>query len=433
MKCFFIVDAQNDFLPKGSFNSRDDYMDALNKINAIRLRLHNCTEKDLMKLNNCKHMMQYQPNKLLKENIVHYHQCSHDIDDDQRVGDILLFPCDDRMVTNCSNGVSALNVCSGLQKQPAQGTVNQVGDVSNHSGCADTPQYTTPNDANNVTLLNSTEDSNNGASANFTLNILSVDYHPQHHISFAETHRNVFEQISKNGGIKKSSAILNGVTQVPSHTEGDGLAVFEGEAACDDDGMLRHDDGDEGEVQHELQADLLQSAFLEKHKILNLTDVMKNINNIKSTRYIYKNVNSVSDIKEYSKLNFLNQSIDVWPVHCVRNTWGCKIHPNLIRHINDIVIKKADTDNHDSHTIFENSEINEKILKLLNGLNIKSVYICGFIFEYCVKETALSFLNLGFDTYIVEDATAYLFGREEDKDYLKEKGVKFVNSSTMFA
>ncbi|ANQ07924.1 Uncharacterized protein PCOAH_00021480 [Plasmodium coatneyi] len=427
MKCFFIVDAQNDFLPKGSFNSRDDYMDALNKINAIRLRLHNCTEKDLIKLNNCKHMMQYQPDKLLKENIVQYHQCSNDIDDDHREGDILLFPWDGSTISSCSNGLSALNGCSGLHKQPAQGTINGVDVIPNYSH-NDEHMYNHHSDGshpnkgetNNVVTSNGTKESTDGENAKFALNILSVDYHPQCHISFAETHRIMFEQINKNKGIKKSSVEMN-------------LAPFEEEA----EGMLGDDHGDEsdgGEVQHAEQADLQeQFTFLKKHKILNLTDVMKNLHNIKSTKHIYKNVNSVSDIKEYSKLNFLNGSIDVWPVHCVRNTPGCKIHPNLIRHMNDIVIKKADTENHDSHTIFENREINEKILKLLKGMNIKSVYICGFIFEYCVKETALSFLNFGFDTYIVEDATAYLFGREEDKDNLRKKGIKFVNSSTMFA
>ncbi|GAB66132.1 pyrazinamidase/nicotinamidase, partial [Plasmodium cynomolgi strain B] len=437
MKCFVIVDAQNDFLPKGSFNSRDDYMNALNKINAIRLRLHNCTEKDLMKLNTCKHMMQYQPDKLLKENIVQYHQCSNDIDDEQREGDILLFPWNDRVMTSCSNGLSALNGCNGLHKQPTQGTVNGVEGMPNghHSDFSHTPEDIARNDThmynhhpseshpkleeNKVALLNGTKESTNEATAKFAVNILSVDYHPQYHISFAETHRIVFEQINKNRGIKNSSVKKNGhgLPQVSSHDQVNRVAIFEeedegvrpDEAEYHDEGVLDegHGDGPDGEVQPTQQTDLLQAAFLKKHKIFNLSDVMKNIANIKSTKYIYKNVNSVSDIKDYSKLNFLNESIDVWPVHCVRNTSGCKIHPSLIRHMNDIVIKKADTENHDSHTIFENREINEKILKLLKGLNVKSVYICGFIFEYCVKETALSFLNLGFDTYIVEDATAY--------------------------
>ncbi|EDL44781.1 pyrazinamidase/nicotinamidase, putative [Plasmodium vivax] len=444
MKCFVIVDAQNDFLPKGSFNSRDDYMDALNKINAIRLRLHNCSERDLIKLSSCKHMMQYQPDKLLKENIVPYHQCSNDIDDAQREGDILLFPWDDRMAPTCPNGMSTLNGCNGvngLQGQPAQGTVNGMPN-GHHSGFSHTGE------ANSVALLNGTRESANGPTSDFALNILSVDYHPQYHISFAETHRIVFKQISKNGGLKQSSVRMNGraLTEVPPHAHVNGLAAL-GEAEemradeeeQDEERALDEEHEDEcpreecprddpdGEAAHSQQA-----AFLKKHKIFTLTDVMQNMAKIKSTRHIYRNVNSPSDIKEYTKLHFLNESIDVWPVHCVRNTPGSKIHPTLIRHLNDIVIKKADTENHDSHTFFENEEINEKILKLLKGLNIKSVYICGFIFEYCVKETALSFLNLGFDTYIVEDATAYLFGREEDKDSLKRKGIKFVNSSTMF-
>ncbi|CAA9987846.1 nicotinamidase, putative [Plasmodium knowlesi strain H] len=470
MKCFLIVDAQNDFLPTGSFNSRDDYMDTLNKINAIRLRLHNCTEKDLLKLSNCKHLMKYQPDKLLKENIVQYHQCNNDIDDDEREGDILIFPTDHRVMTCLSNRLSASNICSDLHKQTAQGTANGVERIpnNNNNGFSHTKEGTSHNgthmhnhhpdeshqknvetndvETNNLARRNRSKESTNSENAKFALNILSVDYHPPCHISFAETHRILFEQIKRNKGTKNSSAEINidRVTELSSHAQVNSSVASEEEAEgahaeeaeCDDEGTpsLDHtNEADGGEVQEPPQADLLQSAFLKKNKIFNLTDVMKNIQKIKSTRYIYKNVNSVSDIKEYSKLNFLNEWIDVWPIHCVRNTPGCKVHPNLIRHINDIVIKKADTENHDSHTIFENSEINQKILNLLKKQNIKSVYICGFIFEYCVKETALSFFNLGFDTYIVEDATAYLFGREEDKDNLKKKGIKFVNSSTMFA
>ncbi|GAW80619.1 nicotinamidase [Plasmodium gonderi] len=461
MKCFVIVDAQKDFLPMGSFNSRKDYIDALNKINSIRLKLHNCNEADLIKLKDCKHMMQYQQDKLLKENIVEYYQCSNDIDDQRMEEDILLFPPDSEMAIN------DLYACNGLHNKSANTVVNGMKGIYNahHSSNCHTREEVRQKNVKNDSLcdvqnsfhhdmhmsnnhlkehgpivaeieavIKGVKEKPSRVRTNFVMNILSVDYHPQYHVSFAETHRTVYEQISKNCGVNKNNTKMNGNgTDMASFTEP--IALLEGEEHLPKDKTYEEKEKtkhNEEVCENNNEDDDIQSTFLKKHKISNLTDVIKNIRNITSTKYIYKNVNSLNDIMEYSKLNFLNEVIDVWPVHCVRDTPGCKIHEKLFRHINDIVIKKADTENHDSHTIFENNTINHKILKLLKERNVKSVYICGFIFEYCVKETALSFLNHGFETYIVEDATAYLHGRQEDKENIRKKGIHFVNSLTMF-
>ncbi|SCN12231.1 nicotinamidase, putative [Plasmodium malariae] len=491
MKCLVIVDAQNDFLPKGAFNSKEEYMDALYKINSIRLNLFNCSEKDLLKLRDCKNVMEYKKDLLLNENIVEYYKCCNDIDAAKYEDEILLFPFDknceylnkykwvhNQSVKENANGVilgrdsenEHNHINSGLHKDTYNGRNDGNNDNNSYrangyngnsngkenylhhnyiSNCGNNVIMNSNNFSKECHLNGLNEKTNKGIS-NFTLHILSVDYHPQLHVSFAKTHRIIYEEICKNSEsnssakaneyeqneqefncVNGSSTCLGGISNhIDEEETNDVNEVHVVEA----DMKELEDDGDEVNDTNTLDdhPDEYYTSFLKKNKIFNLTDVLKNIKKIKKSKIIYKNVNSVNDIKEYNKLNFLNKTIDVWPIHCVRNTLGCKIHKKLIRHIDDVVIKKADTENHESLTIFENDKVNKKILNVLKEKNINSVYICGFIFEYCVKETALSFLSLGFDTYIIEDATAYLFGKEEDKIYLKKKGIKFVNSSTMF-
>ncbi|CRG99750.1 nicotinamidase, putative [Plasmodium relictum] len=406
MKCFLIVDAQNDFLPRGSFNSRDDFLDVLYKINSIRLKLYNCNEKNLIKLKDCLKLVENKESshdKIIEE----YYKCHSDIDDEKSLDEIFIFPFNNNNVN--------FNGFGTLQKSHKEKNIERGNNCNIHF------EKENGNKSFNISDLNKHSDYINDIFIeqfnklqekynpyDFSLCILSVDYHPQFHISFAETHRIIYEEICKN------SIYLN-----KSKTD---KKLFDNK-----DSQKR-----DTENGHLKTVDNLNYNFLKKNEINNLSDVWKNIKNIKKTKEIYKNVNSISDIKEYKKIEFLNQAIDIWPIHCVKNTKGCKVHKKLIRHLNDIIVKKAQDENKDSYTMLENQEVCENLLNILKERNIKSVYICGFIFEYCVKETAISFLNLGFETYIIEDATAYLYRIEEEKNDLKKKGIKFIKSCNIF-
>ncbi|SBS82930.1 nicotinamidase, putative [Plasmodium ovale] len=446
MKCLVIVDAQNDFLPGGSFNSKGEYMNALNKINSIRLKLYNCREADLVKRRDCEDTMEHHRNKLLNDNIVEYYKCSSDIDEDDCGDDILIFPFDKN-----GNAIKGRAILDGktLAGTAIGGAHTVNGGEYMTNGRSNPFRRCHPKeDANHRSTEDNTMNSGECASADryveegcpkrngvsdFAMHILSVDYHPQMHVSFAETHRTIYREICRNSESCNNDSITNGHEHSVSSTqhmnklgEYDMVHMHIGRENMKN----AHRPEEEQGVAKESTKD--NDSILFERNICNLTDVLKNIKKIKSPKCIYRNVNSVKDIIEYSKLYFLNETIDVWPIHCVRNTPGCKIHRKLIRHIDDVVIKKADSENRDSHTIFENEQINQMILKRLKEKNISSVYICGFIFEYCVKETALSFHKFGFDTYIVEDATAYLLETDHEKTFLKKKGIKFVQSSSIF-
>ncbi|CXI76812.1 nicotinamidase, putative [Plasmodium berghei] len=475
MNCLVIVDAQNDFLPKGAFNSKDEFMDVLHKINRIRLNLYNCTESDLIKLEDCKNVMEQNKNKLINENIVKYYKCNNDIDDENCKDQILVFPFDKNNHSKINNyGLLNRKINRQIWEHNSKDAENDK-EINVNGDCNNLPhlnnyEKTKPQLNNYINNYCNMDENNNciktappknvhmtslnshfSNKSYFAMTILTVDYHPQLHTSFATTHRLIYKEISRNSvKIKKylkmnecindNSYNLLSVSNTEISKESNKINIETNkkkENKIKNDDIFYYENKCENQKENLIDANTQSeyyeySSFLKNHKINTLTDVLENIEKIKTPKCIYKGVNSIKDIKEYTKINFLNETIDLWPVHCVRNTPGSKIHKNLIRNINDIIIKKAYNENFDSYTIFENDTVNNNILKILVEQNIKSVYICGFIFEYCVKDTALSFFRQGFETYIIEDATASLYGKDEDKQFLKNIGIKFVNSETMF-
>ncbi|CDO62629.1 nicotinamidase, putative [Plasmodium reichenowi] len=431
MKCLVIVDAQNDFLPNGSFNSKAEYLDVIDKINSVRLNLYKCTEESLLKLKDCKDIIEEKEEKKYEymyedKDIVEYSKCHNIIDDENNNEDIYLFPMNENIHNNingyphdCMNNIYD---SSNINCYNNNNNNNEINNNCNNN-----------HDNNVVNLTNHTEHADhiidynniktNSDDLNFGMCILTVDYHPAMHISFAETHRLLYEKICNNN-LKYNNINNKSNMNCYDMNNSENLCINNNENE-----EMKKIDVNNNLIIEETEIE----SYLKNNNIHTLSDVLNNIDKIKSSQIIYKNIKSKNDIMEYHKINFLNENIDVWPVHCVKNTYGCKVHNKLIRHINDIIIKKAQNENKDSHTIFENEQVNGNIQKLLKQKNITSVYVCGFIFEYCVKETALSFLNMGYETYIVEDATAYLFDRQEDKLFLQNKGIKFINSSKLLS
>lgn len=98
----------------------------------------------------------------------------------------------------------------------------------------------------------------------------------------------------------------------------------------------------------------------------------------------------------------------MWPVHCVRDTWGAALHNDLIKDpTSDIVVEKGTQSNQEFYSAFVCTDgIHQTELKdLLQEHSITHVATCGLVFEYCVGNSALDAAKLGFHTALVEDAT----------------------------
>jgi nicotinamidase/pyrazinamidase len=99
----------------------------------------------------------------------------------------------------------------------------------------------------------------------------------------------------------------------------------------------------------------------------------------------------------------------LWPVHCVMGTWGAELHPDL--DVSGEVVRKGSggEDGYSGFTTRHPESGNEKATELgdlLLAKGIERVVVAGLATDYCVKETALDALRLGFDTVVLEDAVA---------------------------
>jgi nicotinamidase/pyrazinamidase len=94
----------------------------------------------------------------------------------------------------------------------------------------------------------------------------------------------------------------------------------------------------------------------------------------------------------------------VWPVHCVRETWGAEFHPDL--EVDGELIHKA-TGPEDGYSAFSVQHLptgetrGTGLEELLRERGIERIVILGIATDYCVKESALDAIRLGFDTEVL--------------------------------
>jgi nicotinate phosphoribosyltransferase len=95
-----------------------------------------------------------------------------------------------------------------------------------------------------------------------------------------------------------------------------------------------------------------------------------------------------------------------WPVHCVRNTWGAALHPQLVVE-GDIVRKgTGGEDGYSGFSVRDPTSLEQRrteLEDLLRREGIRHVVLIGLATDYCVKETALDAARLGFETTVLRD------------------------------
>ncbi|MFW5739448.1 MAG: isochorismatase family protein [Myxococcota bacterium] len=97
-----------------------------------------------------------------------------------------------------------------------------------------------------------------------------------------------------------------------------------------------------------------------------------------------------------------------WPVHCVKETWGAELHPELV--VAGPIVKKG-TGGEDGYSGFmvrdpeSGEETPTQLGPMLKERGIERVVIVGLAQDVCVQDTALDAQRLGFRTIVVADAT----------------------------
>ena len=97
----------------------------------------------------------------------------------------------------------------------------------------------------------------------------------------------------------------------------------------------------------------------------------------------------------------------IWPVHCVQESWGAELHPDLA--VKGEVVRKGSggEDGYSGFTVRDPASGREdktRLEGLLREKGIERVVVVGLATDYCVKETALDAARLRFDTTVLADA-----------------------------
>jgi nicotinamidase/pyrazinamidase len=96
----------------------------------------------------------------------------------------------------------------------------------------------------------------------------------------------------------------------------------------------------------------------------------------------------------------------LWPDHCVQGSAGAEFVETLDRTHVERVFRKGTERTIDSYSAFFDNRHRKStgLGEYLKMKDVSEVYLLGLATDYCVRYTALDALDLGFRTFVVEDA-----------------------------
>jgi nicotinamidase/pyrazinamidase len=109
----------------------------------------------------------------------------------------------------------------------------------------------------------------------------------------------------------------------------------------------------------------------------------------------------------------------VWPVHCVRDTWGAELHPELDV-ADDAPIVRKGVDGEDGYSGFSvrdpvsGEATATELGRHLDAAQIRRVVVTGLAGDVCVKDTALDAARLGYEVVLPLAATRMVELHEGD-------------------
>jgi len=94
----------------------------------------------------------------------------------------------------------------------------------------------------------------------------------------------------------------------------------------------------------------------------------------------------------------------IWPVHCVAETWGAQLQPQL--EVRGPIVRKG-TRGEDGYSGFSmrnpdgGDAVPTELDSILSQYGAKRIVVCGLATDYCVRATALDGVRLGYDTAVL--------------------------------
>jgi nicotinamidase/pyrazinamidase len=129
----------------------------------------------------------------------------------------------------------------------------------------------------------------------------------------------------------------------------------------------------------------------------------------------------------------------LWPDHCVQSTPGAKLRADLETGPIARVFQKGENRLVDSYSGFYDNDHQSStgLGEFLKSRNASAIYVCGLATDYCVKYSALDAQKLGFQTFLIEDASRGVNLSADDVEKaiaeMREAGVGIVGSQEVIS
>ena len=101
-----------------------------------------------------------------------------------------------------------------------------------------------------------------------------------------------------------------------------------------------------------------------------------------------------------------------WPLHCVASTAGAGFAPGLNLPEDVCIISKGLEKDRDAYSGFQGTDLDDR----LRSLDIKRLFIGGLALDVCVLSTVRDALDLGYQAFLLTDASRAVNVHEGDGD-----------------
>lgn len=124
----------------------------------------------------------------------------------------------------------------------------------------------------------------------------------------------------------------------------------------------------------------------------------------------------------------------LWPVHCVRDTSGAELTAELEPVPGRLDVLKGQEVDVDSYSgVIDNQRRRTALDWLLRGRGVQRLFVMGLATDYSVKFTVLDALELGYETFVIEDGCRGVDLHEGDVERaictMRDAGASIIQSS----
>lgn len=143
----------------------------------------------------------------------------------------------------------------------------------------------------------------------------------------------------------------------------------------------------------------------------------------------------------FETIELYGQPQVLWPDHCVQDTPGAALHPDMPWRHATLILRKATDSAVDSYSAFRSNHGPDGrrpptgLTGYLRDHGVSQVFLCGLARDYCVKWSAEDGAAEGFECYFLWDLTRAVDPAADDsvRRDLQEAGVRVVDSSQLTA